>query len=327
MVDTSSRLLRLLSLLQSRRFWTGRDLAERLEITERTVRRDVERLRTLGYPVAATSGVAGGYRLGAGAEMPPLLLEDDEALAVAIGLRTAAGGSVSGIEEIAVRAMAKLDQVLPKRLRKRVDALQTAIVPLDHGAPRIDAKVLSSIAGACRDQTRLRFHYADARGQAGERDVEPHGVVHTAYRWYLVAWDVGRDDFRTFRVDRIAPRPALATGARFTPRPLPEKDLATYVSRSVGAKPYKLQARVLLMAPLERMRERLSPMAGHLERVDDATCQLHTGAHSADTLAFWIGTLGVDFEVKDPPELAGHLRALAARLVKAADASTPAARG
>src|SRR6266545_2546717 len=208
MLETSARLLRLLSLLQARRDWSGPDLADRLGVSARTVRRDVERLRSLGYPVHATSGTAGGYRLGAGAALPPLLLDDDEAVAVAVGLRTAAGGSVAGIEETSVRALVKLEQVLPSRLRHRVNALWTSTVPVPvpgDGAT-VDAEVLTAIAGACRDHQRLRFDYRDHGGSASVRTVEPHRLVCWGRRWYLLAWDTDRNDWRTFRVDRLQPR-------------------------------------------------------------------------------------------------------------------------
>src|SRR6266540_2965783 len=191
MLETSARLLRLLSLLQARRDWTGADLADRLGVSARTVRRDVERLRDLGYPVHATRGTDGGYRLGAGAAMPPLLLDDEEAVAVAVGLRTATGGAIAGIEETSVRALAKLEQVLPSRLRRRVNAVQEFTVPFVRpGGPTVDADVLAVIAGACRDRERLRFPYKTFDGTASRRLVEPLRLVHTGRRWYLVAWDV-----------------------------------------------------------------------------------------------------------------------------------------
>ncbi|MBO4275626.1 helix-turn-helix transcriptional regulator, partial [Microbispora triticiradicis] len=216
MLETSARLLRLLSLLQARRDWPGATLADQLGVSERTVRRDVDRLRELGYPVESTRGTDGGYRLVAGTAMPPLLLDDDEAVAAAIGLRAAAG--VAGVEEAAERAAAKLEQVLPSRLRRRVGALQTHSepVPPDRPGPAIDPAVLGVLAAACRDRERLRFDYRAHDGSSGVRIVEPYRLVSWGRRWYLVAWDTGRDDWRTFRVDRIAPR--TPTGPRFPPR-------------------------------------------------------------------------------------------------------------
>jgi len=320
MLETSARLLRLLSLLQTRRYWAGSELAERLDVTLRTLRRDVDKLRSLGYPVNAASGRAGGYQLGAGAALPPLLLSDDEALAVTLGLRTTAAGSVAGVEEAAVRALAKLEQLLPTRLRKRVNALGSAIVPLFGRGPSIDATLLIALASACRDQLELRFDYADGRGQPSERHVEPHGLVHTGSRWYLVAWDLVREAFRTFRVDRVGKR--VSTGRKFLPRPIPEGDAAAYVTRSVSSSPYRYQAKVVLHAPLDEMRPRISPLAGMLRAVDSERCLLETGAHSLSGLAFHLAMLGVDFEVQEPAELIEHLRSLATRLTRAARAAS-----
>ena len=215
MVQTSARLLALLSLLQMRREWTGQELADRLEVGSRTIRRDVDKLRSLGYPVEAAPGVAGGYRLGAGGELPPLLLDDAEAVAVAVGLRTAAAGGIAGIEETSVRALAKLEQVLPSRLRRRVSALSDATSTFGVEGPQIDADVLATLAGACRDRTRLRFAYIARDDKASQRNTEPHAVVYSGYRWYLVAFDLDRDDWRTFRIDRIRGR--LRAGERGQP--------------------------------------------------------------------------------------------------------------
>ena len=206
MLETAARLLRLLALLQARRDWSGPELAGQLGVTTRTVRNDVARLRRLGYPVHATPGLAGGYRLGVGAALPPLLLDDEEAVAVAVGLRTAAGGTVTGIEETSRRALAKLEQVLPSRLRSRVNALQTYTVSAPARGPTVDADILTAIAAACRDRQRLRFDYRTHDGTGGARVVEPHRLVHTGRRWYLLAWDNDRHDWRTFRVDRMQPR-------------------------------------------------------------------------------------------------------------------------
>lgn len=316
MLPTSARLLRLLSLLQSRRDWTGAALAEHLEITERTVRRDVDRLRTLGYPVHSSAGIAGGYRLGAGAELPPLLLADDEALAVVIGLRGAANGTVSGMEESAMRALAKLEQVLPTRLRRRVKALHAHIVPLPGFGPRVDAEVLSLLASACREQQRVRFTYQGAGAAPSERLVEPHGLVHTSSRWYLVAWDTLREDWRTFRVDRIGAK--VLSEQRFAERPLPHGSLAAYVSRSISSEAYPSQARVILHAPAAEMIERVPPAAGVITPLGEKRCLLETGAHSLDQVAIHISLLGVDFEVESPPELVLRVKALGERLRRAA---------
>jgi predicted DNA-binding transcriptional regulator YafY len=314
-LETSARLLRLLSLLQVRRDWTGDELADRLGVTARTVRRDVEKLRALGYPVNATGGVAGGYHLGAGAALPPLLLDDEEAVAVAIGLRTAAAGTVTGIEETSVRALAKLEQLLPARLRHRINALHVATVPLTGPTPAVDSDILTTIASACRDQQRLRFGYRGHDGTASTRLVEPHRLVHTPRRWYLVAFDTERQDWRTFRVDRIDSPPVA--GQRFRPRTPPE-DAAAYVSQAVSSAPYRYQARILMHAPIDVVADLASPTAGRLEVVDESSCVLHTGANSLDTLALYVALKGVDFEVLDPPELVYHIRQLASRLARAA---------
>src|SRR5512141_2586239 len=206
-MGTSSRMLQLLSLLQTHRHWPGTELAGRLEVSERTLRRDVERLRDLGYPVHAVRGVAGGYQLRAGAAMPPLLLDDEEAVAIVVGLRAAASGMVDGIEDTSVRALGKLVQVMPPRLRRRVDALQSHTVPAVFGSltsgPTIDADVLTTLAQACRDDERLTFGYRNRGGDATDRTVEPHRLVSVGRRWYLVAWDLTRHDWRSFRLDRM----------------------------------------------------------------------------------------------------------------------------
>ncbi|WP_129668829.1 helix-turn-helix transcriptional regulator [Phytoactinopolyspora endophytica] len=317
MLDTSARLLRLLSLLQARREWASADLAQRLGVAVRTIRRDVDRLRSLGYPVDATPGVAGGYRLGAGAEMPPLLLDDEEVVAVAVGLRTATGGSITGIEETSVRALAKLQQVLPTRLRRRVDTLQTYTVPATAAAgPTVDADVLTTIAATCRDHEQLRFGYLNHGGDETIRKVEPHRLVHRGRRWYLLAWDVERDDWRTFRVDRITPR--IPTGPRFVPREMPDGAVADFVSQGVDTATWVYRARIRLHAPAENARSRL-PAAVTVEPIDERTCVIKAGSDSWDMLAVYLSMLDADFDVLDPPEFADHLRQQAARYLRAAD--------
>jgi predicted DNA-binding transcriptional regulator YafY len=318
MWETSARLLKLLSLLQARRDWTGADLAAGLEVSERTVRRDVERLRDLGYPVHATRGTDGGYRLGAGAAMPPLLLDDDEAVAVAVGLRTAARSPVVGIEETSVRALAKLEQVLPPRLRHRVGAVANYTVPIppDSPAPAVDATVLTTLAGACRDHERLRFDYRSPDGTSAVRSVEPHRLVTWGRKWYLVAWDTDRGDWRTFRVDRVEPR--TPTGPRFAPRELPEDgDVAAYVARGVSSAGFRFQARVTVHAAAAVVAARINPAVGVVEAIDDHSCTLATGADSVETVAVYLGLLDVDFEVTEPPELVAQLRVLSDRYRRA----------
>ncbi|TDO46885.1 putative DNA-binding transcriptional regulator YafY [Kribbella sp. VKM Ac-2527] len=315
MLETSGRLLTLLSLLQSRRHWTGVQLAERLGVTVRTVRRDVDKLRNLGYPVNATLGVAGGYALGAGAQLPPLLLDDEEAVAVAVGLRTAAGGTVAGIAESSLRALAKLEQVLPSRLRPRVKALQQVTVPLIGGAPTVDPEVLTAVAAVCRDHERLRFGYQDKGGASTIRTTEPHRLVHTGRRWYLVAWDIDRDDWRTFRVDRMSPR--IPTGPRFKPRDLSDADVARLTSTGISTSVYRVQGRFVLHAPAAEVQEVVPPTAGVVESIDDRTCRLIVGSPSLEQMAVWIALLGFDFDIEEPAELHKVIGPIATRLNRA----------
>lgn len=316
MRETSARLLRLLSHLQARSFWSGAELAERLEVSERTVRRDVDRLRSLGHPVSSSAGVAGGYQLGAGRSLPPLLLEDDEALAVAMGLRMAAAGTVTGMAEAAVRALTKLDQVLPARLRRRVHTLHEAVSPLAFGGPSVDPEMLMALASGCRNEEVLSFGYCDAEGRARDRSVEPHALVHAAARWYLVAWDRDREDWRTFRVDRIA-EGRIRPGRRFVRRPIPGGDAGRYVSRSVALDVYPHRARIILHAPMSELASRVHPLAGRLTSIDATTCRIEAGARSLSTLAAHIAVLGVDFEIEEPTELVDEMRALIRRLRRA----------
>ncbi|MBF6190729.1 YafY family protein [Nocardia sp. CDC186] len=316
MLETSARLLRLLSLLQTPRDWTGAALAERLGVDVRTVRRDIDKLRALGYPVDATPGVA-GYRLGAGAQLPPLLLDDDEAVAVALGLRTAAGGTIAGIEDSSLRALRKLEQVLPARLRHRVGMLQAATVTVPAGGPTVDPDVLTAVAAAIRDHHRLRFDYRAHDGVISLRVTEPHRLAHTGRRWYLIGWDVDRADWRTYRVDRLRPR--IPTGPRFTPREAPDADLPGYLSHGVTTAPYRYAARITLGVAAEIAAERIAPTVGVIEAVDAESCVLRTGSDSLDELAVYVAGFGFPFRVHEPPELRTHLRELAARLGAALD--------
>ncbi|WAU80587.1 YafY family protein [Streptomyces sp. Qhu-G9] len=321
MLETSARLLRLLSLLQAHREWSGPDLADRLGVTPRTIRRDVDRLRELGYPVNASPGTGGGYQLGVGAELPPLLLDDDEAVAVAVGLRTAAGQGIEGIGETSVRALTKLEQVLPHRLRRRVGALNAFTVPMLRG-PRpsaVDPAVLTELAAACRDSERLRFEYRNHEGAPTRRTVEPHRLVCTERRWYLVAWDVDRDDWRTFRVDRITPRPPH--GPRFTPREAPAEDLAAYVSKGVSTRAYTSHAVVRLHVPLEEAIGQVSPSAGTLEPEGPDSCVLRTGAANLDVMVIHVMLMGLPFEVLEPVELIEAISTARDRLTDALDRS------
>lgn len=318
MLETSARLLRLLGLLQTPRDWTGAELADRLGVSGRTVRADVERLRALGYPINATRGSVGGYRLGAGTNLPPLLLDDEEAVAVVVGLRTATSGAIAGNEEASLRALGKLEQVMPSRLRHRISTLQSYTVPVPSDRPglRVDPDVLTALASACRLHERLRFDYRTHPGAEALREVEPYRLVNWGRRWYLLAYDLDRSDWRTFRVDRLRPR--VPTGPRFAPRELPAEDVAAYVSARASAAAWRYRARVTVHAPAEVIAERISPAVGTVEAVDDDTCVLHTGADTVGTLAVYLGLLDADFVVTEPPELVEHLRTLAGRYDRAA---------
>jgi predicted DNA-binding transcriptional regulator YafY len=302
MSDTTARVLRLLGLLQQRPVWTGPELAERLGVTDRSVRRDVERLRGLGYPVNATQGVGGGYQLGAGMALPPLLLDDEEAIATAVSLRLAAGGTVAGASEAAVRTLTKLDQVLPARLRAEVRAVHDAITTLEGGRIEVDADALLVLARSARDHHRVELTYAAAgptsTGPAVRR-VEPYQLVATGRRWYLLAFDLDRDDWRTLRLDRMSDVRAMTF--RFAPRAAP--DAATYVQRSVTVSPYRYEARVLVHAPAAEVRERITPATGSVEAVDDETCRVVAGGHSLEALAWHFGSLGHAFTIESPDEL------------------------
>jgi predicted DNA-binding transcriptional regulator YafY len=316
-MSTSARMLRLLSLLQTHRHWAGAELADRLEVSARTLRRDVDRLRALGYPVDATRGTEGGYQLAAGSHLPPLLLDDEEAVAIAVGLRAAASHPVAGIEETSVRALAKLEQVLPAHLRHRVGALQHYSEPLtrDFGEPMIDPADLTEIAGACRDGVRLRFDYERRDGEFGGRMVEPHRLVSAGRRWYLVAWDVNRDDWRTFRVDRMTEPKALTRP--FTARELPDgMDAAAFVEAGLSASATAL-ATVLVKASPDEVTAR-PPMAGFtVEPVDARTCRLHLRAENLDWLAVALAALPFDLTVEEPAELVDRVRVMGSRLVAA----------
>ena len=313
-MTTSARLLRLLALLQARPVWGGAELADRLDVTTRTVRNDVERLRDLGYPVDAVAGRGGGYRLGAGAALPPLLLDDDEAVAVAVGLRAVAGGGLAGQGETSLRALVKLEQVLPSRLRHRIRAVLAAVEPLARPQDRaIDPEVLTRLAAAIRDRERIRFDYRADGGRESVRLVEPQRVVHAQGRWYLLAWDVDRDDWRTFRADRMGLR--ATTGPRFEPRPDPAGGAAAHVYRGIQTAPWAFRATVTVHAPAERVRSRL-PAVVDVDPIDDDSCRIRAGADSPDELAMWLALVDADLSVDDP-ELAAALGALADRLGRA----------
>ena len=312
-MTTPARLLRLLSLLQTTRDWTGSELAARLEVSARTIRNDIDRLRGLGYPVHATRGSVGGYRLEAGTSMPPLLLEDDEAVAVALGLRTATNGAVTGLEETSLRALAKLEQVLPPRLRRQVSTLEgvTQSVPRRRSGQSVDPAVLTELARLARTHFTLRFDYSDRRQETSQRRAEPYRIVNAGARWYLVAWDLDRADWRTFRVDRI--QPGMSAGARFTPRALTDAEVEALVSRGIPPEARRHQARVTVRVPAAQLAERFGPWIGRIEPLDEDSCVLTTGADRIEDFAAWLAFLGADFQVNEPPELVAQLRVLAQR--------------
>lgn len=317
MLETSARLLKLLALLQTHRDWSGTELAAQLDVTPRTVRHDIERLRRLGYPVDATRGVAGEYRLGQGATMPPLLLDDDEVVAVVIGLNQASSAGVAGIEESSLRALAKLERILPARLQRRVAALRgfSVRVPPDTPSPQANAETLALLANACRDREKIRMSYRSHEGTETRRIVEPHRLVNWGRLWYLVAWDDDRDDWRTFRVGRIAKTDP--TGLRFRERELPAPDIATYITGYGSMAGWKYRARFTVHASASVVLDRINPAVGIVEAIDDETCVLEAGSDSLETMAVYVGMLGLDFTVTEPPELIAHLAEIANRYHRA----------
>ncbi|MDL4815115.1 helix-turn-helix transcriptional regulator [Actinomadura opuntiae] len=319
---TTERVLRLLALLQRRPSWTAGELAAELGVTDRSVRRDVERLRTLGYPVHAAAGVGGGYRLGAGTRLPPLLLDDEEAIATAVSLRLAAGETVAGAGEAALRALAKLDQVMPPRLRAEVRAVHGATETLVGPGVQIDAELLVTLARACRDAVRVRFRYARRDGAERERTVEPVRMVATGRRWYLMARDVDRSDWRTFRLDRM--RDVTATTWHFPPGEHP--DPVAYVQRAVAEAPYRYLARVRLHAPSDRVRELVPPQVGRVEDDRDGWCVLAVAADDLEWIAVHVSRLGFETQVLEPPELRDAAARLARRLAAMAEV-TPGRSG
>ncbi|WP_029138522.1 helix-turn-helix transcriptional regulator [Nakamurella lactea] len=355
MPQTAVRLLSLLSLLQCQRSWTGAELAERLGVSTRTIRNDVERLRELGYSLEGSRGSDGGYRLGAGGSaLPPLLLDPEEATAVAVGLRTGINCIIGGMEETSMRALAKLEQTLPSHLRVRVRNLNryTVPLPLNHPMPIVDPTVLILIVGLCDSRERLRFSYADAATPAAagsdaagsdaeesdaaesdaeesdaaesdaeesddsptRHDVEPYRLINRQHRWYLLAFDVGASSWAVFGVERI--QPVLPAGPRFTARELPTDDIATYVAEHGPTRSWRHHARVTLHAPASVVQRRVTSAEGTVEPVDEQSCALQIGAESLTTIALTLGRLGVDFTVVDPPELRAEVRRLADRYAR-----------
>jgi len=314
MLTASSRVLRLLSLLQSRREWSGEELSSRLEVDVRTIRRDVGRLRELGYGIEASAGPGGGYRLGAGASTPPLLLDDEEAVAVGLAL-TAAAASIAGNSDAALRALVKLDQLLPARLRRKWKALHQVTLSLSPGNALVDPKVLTLLATACRDQVRVQFKYQDRLQQLTNREVEPMRLVHTGRVWYLVAWDNHRSDWRTFRVDRIDSKADVKLLNPFVPRE-PPGGFAAYVARSIAAIPYRYQAQIRLRESLESAKKRITSWMGSLTPEGVHSCVLTVSADSHEALAAMIVQAGGDFELLSPKELAGPISDIAQKLLR-----------
>ncbi|MFE7860325.1 helix-turn-helix transcriptional regulator [Streptomyces sp. NPDC057403] len=316
--DTPARLLTLLSLLQTPREWPGGELAERLGVSRRTVRRDIDRLRELGYPVQATMGADGGYRLVAGKAMPPLVLDDEEAVAIAVGLRAGAGHALEGVDEASVRALAKLEQVLPSRLRHRVTTLQAATTPLTSGdGASIAPETLTVMASTVAGRERLRFAYRAGDGTESRRLTEPYRLVSTGRRWYLVAYDLDRADWRTFRVDRVSE--PFATGARFAPRELPTGDAAEYLRRSMQRRQEVYDFDVTFAAPAEAVAAKVPAWLGTPEPLDANSCRLRGSSGDApEWMAVRLALLGFEFTVREPAELVEQARELGARLTRAA---------
>lgn len=315
MLETSARLLELLSLLQLRRDWTSSELATRLTVSTRTVRSDIGKLRSLGYPVDARPGTAGGYRLAAGTAMPPLLLDDDEAVAVAVGLGAVATWRL-GVEETSLTALAKLEQVMPSRLRRRVDEVREATSVVPGTEPRPDLTVLSAVASAIRGHERLRFGYTTHGGSEGSRHTEPQRLVSWGPVWYLFAWDLDRDDWRVFRVDRMVPHPP--TGVRFRPRVIAEDDLVEHVVRRIVQASWNYRARVVVHAAASEVAAALR-LPVEVEVVDDSTSRVELGSDDPDALALRLAQLGADIDVVEGDELKDAFERLAARFSRAAE--------
>jgi predicted DNA-binding transcriptional regulator YafY len=315
MLETSARLLKLLSLLQVRTDWTGTMLADELGVTGRTVRRDVERLRELGYAVHTTRGSAGGYRLGSGRALPPLLFDEDEALAAALGLQLGGVSWASGLAKPATSALHKLRQVLPARLHGQLDSIRDCTEPSTRFEPSVSVELLRTVATVCRRQERLRFDYRTHSGRQLRREVEPYKLVSLDGRWYLLGWDLGRQDWRTYRLDRLEPK--IPTGPRFTPRELPTS-AAELVSRGVTAAMVRVEGTVRMHASAARLAERAGRYWHTVTPETEDTCILRCSGDSLRTLAWWLVTFDLDFDVVGPSELREHCRLLSQRLATAA---------
>jgi predicted DNA-binding transcriptional regulator YafY len=325
MANTSARTLRLLSLLEARRYWPGDELAGQLGVSPRTLRRDVDRLRELGYPIQAQRGVAGGYQLAAGAALPPLVVDDEEAVALALGLQSAAQGAVEGISEASVRALAKVVQVMPPRLRRRVQALGAMTEPASWdgaaswsgtGRDGVDPGVLTAVALACRDAERIRFSYTAATGEQTRRHAEPHRLVLLGRRWYLVGYDLGRQDWRSYRLDRLGePR---GTGARFRPRELPADGAAAFVRAGIASARAGYDVEVLVDAPAGTVAERIGRWVTVTEIGPDR-CRITMTTDTLDWAVMGLGVMGAEFRVIGPPELRDQVRDWGRRFSRASD--------
>jgi predicted DNA-binding transcriptional regulator YafY len=314
MANTSSRTLRLLSLLQTHRYWPGAELADRLGVSVRTLRRDVDRLRELGYPVEAQRGVEGGYQLAAGAALPPLMVDDEEAVALAVGLQAAAQGPVEGIAEASARVLAKVARVMPGRLRRRVEAIRAMTVPVSWDTTtNVDPGVLTTVALACRDSERLRFAYTAAGGQRTDRHVEPHRLVGVGRRWYLVAYDLARHDWRSFRLDRLTG--PIGTGAPFRPRDLPATDAAEFVRTGLANAPRPYEVEVVVDAPVATVRERIGQWSS-VEEAGAGRSRVRMTVDALDWPVMALGVVGADFHVVGPPELLDQVHEWGARFVR-----------
>lgn len=313
--DPTGRALQLLSLLQTHRFWQAGELAERLEVTQRTVRRDVDRLRELGYPVDATTGRYGGYRLATGAHMPPLILDDDESVAVAVGLRYAAEAAIGGMEETSLRALMKIEQLLPHRLRRRVSVMHSSVASMRTAADDgiVDPEALTVLAAACRDHERVRFDYRRRDGEDGRRLVQPHQLVTAGRRWYLVAWDQDRSEWRTFRLDRL--REPRAVGTHFTPRQIPGGDAASFVANSLGSIRHH-EATLAIKATFAELEGVLRWIDHTPIQVDGDSCLVQIRSGDLGRLAMSVAEIALTAPVRviEPTELADTVRQLATRL-------------
>jgi len=316
MTTPTSRLLQLLSLLQTRRDWPGQHLAERLGVSPRTVRRDVERLRELGYRVTAVMGPDGGYRLEAGSELPPLLFDDDQAVALAVALRTASAGGVA-TDDAASRALATVRQLMPAALRHRVDAVDVTALGRPGGAPAVAPAVLVAVSAAAHRHEVLRFDYGAGDDDRPPRRAEPHHVVGSAGRWYLVAWDLDREDWRTYRLDRLRPR--MRTGVPFTPRPLPGGDVTTFLTGTfrgaVGGSDWRCRGEATLALPAQEVAPFIGD--GTVVALDDGRCRVSVGSWSWTAVAASLGRFDTDVDDVAPAELREACALLAGRYAHA----------